>query len=137
MDKAAKYHKPEHKVADAETLYARAIALHGKTNNIDVKSLMKYELASHPPSMFSSYGQMRECKSKANLKNAIKVEAHIQTHNFPTEARFLDGCAVLWIVSWPLSGTVQDFLDNFRRYLDGLVTTSDVYLIFDRYSSYL
>lgn len=72
---------------------------------------------------------------KANLKNAIKVEAHVQTRNITTDARYLDGCAVLWVVSWPVSGTVQDFLDNFRRYLDDLVTTSDVYLIFDRYLS--
>ncbi len=62
-------------------------------------------------------------------------EAHIPTHNLTTEARFLDGCTVLWVVSWPESGTVQDFLDNFRRYLDDLVTTSDVYLIFDKYLS--
>ena len=132
MAKADKHHKPEQKVADTETLYARAMALHGRSNDLDVKSLMNYELASYPPSMFSSYGQMRECTSKANLKNAIKVEAHIQTRNLTTETTFLDGCAVLWVVSWTVSGTVQDFLDNFRRYLDDLVTASDVYLIFDR-----
>ena len=85
--------------------------------------------------MFSSYGQMRECTTKANLKNAIEVDAHIQTRNLVPEARFLDGCAVLWVVSWPVSVKVQDYLDNFRKHMDALVTTSDVYLIFDRYLS--
>ena len=78
---------------------------------------------------------MWEFTTKANLKNAIKVDAHIQTRNLVPEARFLDGCAVLWVVSRPVSGKVHDFLDNFNKYLDALVTTSDVYLIFDGYSS--
>ena len=73
---------------------------------------------------------MRACTTEDNLKNAIKVDAHIQTRNLVPEARFLDGCAVLWVVSWQVSGKVQDFLDNSRKYVDALVATSDVYLIF-------
>ena len=76
---------------------------------------------------------MRECTSKSFLKNAIKVEAHLQTRNMTSDARFLDGCAVLWVVVWPLTGIVQDYMDNFCRYLNYHVTRSDVYLIFDRY----
>ena len=128
-----KNHKHDQMMANTETLYARAMALHGRSNELDIRSLMRYELSSHPPSMFSSYDQMRESTSKSTLKNAIKVEAHIQIRNLTAEARFLDGCAVLWAVSWPVSGTVQDYLDNFRNYLENLVTTSDVYLIFDRW----
>ena len=115
MAKADRYHKPEQLVPDRESLYARAMALHGRSNDLDFKSLMNYELASYPPSMFSSYGQMRECTTMANLKNAIEVDAHIQTRNLVPEARFLDGCAVLWVVSWSVSVKVQDYVDNFRN----------------------
>ena len=132
MAKADKYHKPEQNVADTETVYARAMAFHGGPNNFDVKCLMDHELAPYPPSMFSRYGQMRECTSKANLKNAIKVEARNQSRNIIVAVRFLDGCAELWIVSWPVSGIVQDFLDNFRRHLQRLTRMSDVYIAFDR-----
>lgn len=99
MAKADKHCKPQQKIVDTETLYARAMALQGRSDDFDIKSMMKYELSSHPPSMFSGDGQMRECTSKANLKNAIKVEAHIQLRNMTTQARFLDGCVVLWVVT--------------------------------------
>ena len=52
MAKADKYHKLEQMLGDTETLYARAMALHGRSNDIDVKSFMNYKLASHSPSMF-------------------------------------------------------------------------------------
>ena len=125
----------------------KATAKRLKTNATDRNALKeKIDMSIDPliptsPSMmawskmFSSYGQMWEFTTKANLKNAIKVDAHIQTRNLVLEARFLDGCAVLCVVSRPVSGKVQDFLDNFNKYLDALVTTSDVYLIFDGYLS--
>lgn len=58
---------------------------------------------------FSVIIQMPKCTSKDNLRSPIKIEAHIHTLNLTTEARFLDECVVLWVMSWPVSGTVQDF----------------------------
>ena len=49
------------------------------------------------------------------------------------QATFLDGCAVLWVVPWPTSGNVHDYLVRFRSYLHGHLAKSDVYLVFDRY----
>ena len=45
----------------------------------------------------------------------------------------LDGCAVLWVVPWPTSGTVHDYIVRFRSYLHGHLAKNDVYLMFDRY----
>ena len=39
---------------------------------------------------------------------------------------------MLWVVPWPNSGNVQDFLNNFRRHIQGHLESSDVHLVFDR-----
>ena len=49
------------------------------------------------------------------------------------QATFLDGCPVLWVVPWPTSGTVHDYLVRFSSYLHGQLAKRDVYLVFDRY----
>ena len=70
---------------------------------------------------------MREAKTKANLKNAIKVEVSIRDAENDVDALFLDGCAVLWVVLWPTYGTVQDYMDRFRSYIHGRLKNTDVY----------
>ena len=47
------------------------------------------------------------------------------------EAIFLDGCAVLWVILWPMSGTVKDYLDRFRDHIQKCLKKTDVYLVFD------
>ena len=66
---------------------------------------MANELASRPASMFDDSGAMKLAKTKAVLKNTLKVEMERR------HASFLDGCAgkKLWVVPWPTGGTVQDF----------------------------
>ena len=66
------------------------------------------------------------------LKNTLKVDVSSCSAERGTDATFLDGCAVLWVIPWPTSGTVQDYLDQFRSYLHKFLKTSDVYLVFDR-----
>ena len=49
------------------------------------------------------------------------------------EAIFLDGCAVLWVIPWPMSAQccpVQDYLDRSRDHIQKFLKT-DVYLVFD------
>ena len=62
------------KVFDTETIYARAMGLQSGPRSLYVDSIMAHELSPYPTSMFDADGQMREAKTKANLKNAIKVE---------------------------------------------------------------
>ena len=76
---------------------------------------------------------MKVAKTKSVLKNDLKVE--VARRHAAVDASFLDGCAVLWVVPWPTGGIVQDFLDNFRRHIKGYLESSDVYLVFDRYTA--
>ena len=92
---------------------------------------MAHELASRPASMFDDIGAMKVAKTKAVLKNTLKVE--MQRRHAEGDASFLDGCAVMWVVPWPTVGTVQDFLNNVRRHIQSHLDSSDVYLLFDRY----
>ena len=50
-------------------------------------------------------------------------------------ASVLDGSAVLWVVHWPAKGVIADFVENFKGSLLKKLLESDVYLIFDRYST--
>ena len=53
---------------------------------------MGHELSPIPTSMFD--GNMRDAKTKSNLKNALKVEVSRRLAEQDVEATFLDGCAV-------------------------------------------
>ena len=92
---------------------------------------MAHEQASRPASMFDDGGVMKVAKTKAVLKNTLKVE--MERRHAKVDAPFLDGCAVLWVVPWPTGGTVQDFLNNFRRHIQSHLVSSDVYLSLDIY----
>ena len=85
-------------VFDTETIYARAMGLQSGQRSLDADSIMANELSPNPTSMFDADGQMREAKTKANLKNAIKVEVSSRDAEHDVDASFLDGCAVLWVV---------------------------------------
>ena len=88
--------------------------------NYDTRNLMAHELSPLLTSMFDDSGQMRDAKSKSNLKNALKVE--VSGRNANIDATFLDGCAVLWVVPWPAGGTIQDFSKQFQSPHQGTST---------------
>ena len=121
------------KVFDTETIYARAMGLQSSARDLDTTTLMGHELSPIPTPMFDGNGNMRDAKSKSNLKNALKVDMSRRLAEQDVQATFIDGCAVLWVVPWPTYGTVHDYLVRFRSYLDGHLVKSDVYLVFDRY----
>ena len=85
----------EVKVFDTETIYARAMGLQSGQRSLDADSVMAHELSPYPTSMFDADGHMREDKTKANLKNAIKVEVSSRDAENYVDASFLDGGAVL------------------------------------------
>ena len=78
---------------------------------------------------------MRDAKSKACLKNILRVDVSSRHAERDVEAIFLGGCAVLWVIPWPMSGTVQDYLDRFRDHIQKFLKKTDVYLVFDRYKA--
>ena len=50
--------------------------------------------------------------------------------------RVFDGSAVLWVVHWPTNGTVLDFVNVIKSYIQSKLADGDVYLVFDRYRQY-
>ena len=116
-------------VYDTETIYARAMVLQSSQKPLDTQNLVKHELAPMPMSMFDESGHMRDAKTKAKLKTKLMLEV---PPKFKADTMFLDGCAILWVIPWPPSGTVQDYLDIVRQYVQKQLKKCDVYLLFDR-----
>ena len=82
-------------------------------------------------------GEMQICESKADIKKSTRVE--VSTRNLDTmNYTVLDGCAILWSIAWPISSPtnqalVKDYVESFKQYLQRLLTSGDVYLVFYRY----
>ena len=82
------------KVFDTETMYATAMALQAGSGSLNINDIISHELATYPASMFKSNGQMRDAKSKACLKNILRVDVSNRHAERDVEAIFVDGCAV-------------------------------------------
>ncbi len=119
-------------VYDTEIIYARIMGLQESARTYDTKKLMSHELSPQPTSMFDKKGNMRQATTKANLKNSLSIE--VSGRNLKYDTALLDGCAVMWVIPWPTNGTVQDYLNNFRRNIMSYLKDSEVYLVFDRYN---
>ena len=83
-------------------------------------------------------GEMRICKSKADLKKSTRVEISMRNWD-KMNCTVLDGCAILWCIAWPTSSPtnqalVKDYVESFKQYLQWHLTSGDVYLVFDRYN---
>lgn len=89
-----------------------------------------------PTSLFNDSGDMRTGKAKAQLKKQLQVEMSSRNVSPKVDCRVLDGSAVLWVIHWPANGTVCDFVVNFKQYIQHKLTSSDVYLVFDRYQDF-
>ena len=124
------------KVYDTTVIYSRVIGLQASSRDIDIKNVLSHELAPVPTSMFHDSGEMRLCKSKSDLKNRLAIESSLRCASTNVKATVLDGSAVLWVIHWPAKGTVLDFVQNFKNYLEKRLQNVDVYLVFDRYRDY-
>ena len=117
-------------VYDTEFIYTRVICLQ-QYRDIDITDVLSYELSPVPVSLFDESGAMR-AQSKAVLKKKLQVEQSSRIQGVP-EAVIIDGCAMLWTVHWPTSGTVEDYVVNFLWSIKYHLERGDVYLVFDRY----
>ncbi|CAM1304979.1 Uncharacterised protein at_DN2341 [Pycnogonum litorale] len=86
--------------------------------------------------MFNDSGDMRTGKAKAQLKKQLQVEMSSRNILPNVKCRVIDGSAVLWVIHWPANGTARDFVVNFKQYIQQKLTSSDVYLVFDRYQDF-
>ena len=127
---------------------------------MDFKDVLSYELAPIPTALFDDSGKtllyhyhlyiciisdlflgdMRICKSKADLKKITRVE--VSTRNVDRkDCTVLDGCAILWCIAWPTSSPtnqalVKDFVESFKKCLQRQLSWGDVYPVFDRYTEF-
>ena len=121
-------------VYNTEIIFSRVMYLLS-AGHIQIDDLFKYELAPVPTALFKDTGEGRYPTSKADLKNALKVE--VSTRNISPDAIVIDGCAMLHsAVHWPKGGKVDDFLAGVRYYISKKLSAADVYLIFDRYREF-
>ena len=71
-----------------------------------------YESAPYPTSIFNEKGAVRPCNQKSKLMTGLKAEVSARTV-CKTDAFFLDGCAIFWVVAWPSKGTIGSLVENF------------------------
>ena len=78
---------------------------------------------------------MRPLTSKSKMKNCLGVEQSLRTLTHP-DVIMLDGCALIWSVYWPTSGTMGDVVQIMVEFLQKRMDYTDVYHVFDRYHPY-
>ena len=105
---------------DTALIYTRVMGI-AASRELDLKQVFQHELAPVPTSMFKDNGDMRITKTKSTLKNKLQVKQIVRTvckqpASLP-EVTIIDGCALLWVISWPSQGVVQDYIDNFIHYI--------------------
>ena len=76
---------------NTEFIYAQVIAI--------MASSRENKLAPQPTALFCDDGQMRTT-SKAVLKNKLIIQQGKRNRE-PSVVTIIDGCALLWTVSWP------------------------------------
>ena len=94
-------------VYDTELIYTIVLKLQ-QSRNFNIQTILTYGLSATPPALFDENGDMR-LQIKATLRNQLKVEIS-NRRTSPPDAIIIDGCAYLWSVHWPTSGTI------FHRY---------------------
>ena len=120
-----------HEVMDPEAIYNRVIGLLVSQRDLDLQGVFATELTAYPPSMFDPDGTMRIATGKSTLKKNLQVEISQRNALTPTVI-VVDVFALLWILVWPVQGTVVTFITTFKLWLSERLTESDVYLCFDR-----
>ena len=118
------------KVVSIEKILGQLLLL--QQNGEDMKVILRcYELFPLPLSMFQKNGKPRQTQ-KSVLKKLLASLVSLRLIEAP-DVKMIDGCAQLWYVEWPSSGTIEGFLILFFQKLERYLNTCDIVLIFDRY----
>jgi hypothetical protein len=112
-------------IYDMEKLYGRLLVI-SQRRDITLESMLCFELAPLPPAIFDDYGGLRK-SAKAQLLHKLAV--WFEGSNEP-EVDVIDGNEMLYHITWPKTGTVQNLLQNFTKAVE---REHDVIVVFDRY----
>ena len=94
-------------VYDMENLYGCMLVV-SQQRKLDLEKVFAYELAPMPFSLFDEFDEM------CNGNKAVLVSQRaIFTPSFQPDVTIIDGNAKLYYVTWPKSGTVSTFANNF------------------------
>lgn len=85
---------------DTNLIYSRVLGLQ-QSRGIDIKTVLAPELSPVPTSMFDDEGKMRIATTKSTLKKKLQVTVSQRLVDEKSEVEILDGCAILWVISWP------------------------------------
>ena len=102
------------------------------TQSVDFRDVISHELAPILTSLFTESGELSIPSNKAILKDKLKVKQSCRL--LKPEVVVIDGCAIIWVITWPSSGTVRDYCNAFCSYILKRLDLSDIYLIFERYN---
>ena len=117
-------------VYDTQLIYSRVIGLM-QSRSLDLKDIMSHELSPVPTSMFDDNGDMNAATTKSALKKKLQNTELTRSATKP-DIVVIDGCALLWVIHWPTTGTLQTICNGVWTYIERLICTSDVFLVFDR-----
>ena len=122
------------KTQDESVIFSRALRLM-ITGAIDPSEIFDHELTSYPPALFKKYGTEMRSTPKHTLKKELGVNVSVRNLPVP-KVQIIDGCAHLYHIVWPNSGTVKDIITSIKIYIEKMLEHSEVWLLYDRYREY-
>ena len=103
------------------------IGIQASSRELDLKIVLSYELAPVPTLMFHDSDASIMCKAKSDLKKRLARETSSRIVETNQAAVVPDSSAILWVMHWPVKGSVVDFVNNFKKYISNKLHKSDVY----------
>ena len=105
------------KVYDTNFIYSRVIGLHASDRPADIADLLAHEVAPVPLALFTDSGELRTASAKSVLKTNTAQLLSARRAQENADVIVTDGSAYLWIPSWPESGTIQQYIENFKYHI--------------------
>jgi len=144
MKKALPNDKDRKLIIDTEVLFRRLLAV-ARSRDVDLKNVLRHELAAVPPALFNDDGRMRKT-NKADLaqkleSNCADVVASLpQAPDATSSAYIIDGMAVIQSLNENHFRTFNDLAEVVQKRIVGLLrnrslSLSSVTIVFDRYDN--
>ena len=81
------------------------------TGLLILRDLLAYEHARVPSPLFTDSGELRTASAKSVLKTNTAQLLSAKRAQENVYVIVIDGSAYLWIPSWPVSGTIQHYIE--------------------------